>query len=716
MQKLNKRIIRYSNAHKRNLNLLIGFLFIILFANVAYSQTINPIFGWKETSGIGPRAIGMGGAFVAISDDASAAYWNVAGLAQLSSYELSISSAPDYFMDKVNGKPGFGFPWYASFQFIAPLAKENTLGISLFRPFHDQRNLYIGNNFLDQPTSSQFSYLQNPSFQQSEILLSYAARFSAVRNFSVGVNIKRITNDPYYIRYFGNDPSLAKALNNATQVTGFGVDVGILYRIPITKYSEEFRIGLALNDLVGLAQYPNGLTAGSNILYIPPGATPITFNVGPGYQANIPPEITLGFAYKNAYLFKIRNITAIDFDQISDPRFSDSDNKYLRFGTEFWFFRDVMAVRGGYSTPLSRPGIFSLGLSLRAFNGDFQTDAAYLLPVSPSASVTAGSAIGSYDTGGINFENFYIGMAYRFGGGEELPPPKVGAYVQPASFFPAQGEKAEFHLDTTEDVTVNRWSVLIYDKNNHLVRGLRGVGSPTTKLLWSGEDDEYQPLPPGVYTWAFQVQDQLEHIGSTPVQTIEILSSVNEGSIKDSAKLINIRRQQQSLLEQERKKLTTLAQENLKKMLESMELVSNTANAQQKNVNPTDSANNTGYPEAGNVPVMGFNHLNPDQVLNAHFDKNLNGDAIIIINYRSHLTYVPYIFQEAGEVVKTGVNSVGTGLKEISTRVYYGKNELVIITPTQVAANFAVGKINQLQFLQLSDIHINGEKVGPNGY
>jgi hypothetical protein len=77
---------------------------------------------------------------------------------------------------------------------------------------------------------------------------------------------------------------------------------------------------------------------------------------------------------------------------------------------------------------------------------------------------------------------------------------------------------------------------------------------------------------------------------------------------------------------------------------------------------------------------------------------------------------VPYLYQEALEVIKTSVNSVGTGLKEITTRVYYGKNELTLVTSTPAAANYASGKITQTQLLQLSDIHINGEKVGPNGY
>jgi hypothetical protein len=114
--------------------------------------------------------------------------------------------------------------------------------------------------------------------------------------------------------------------------------------------------------------------------------------------------------------------------------------------------------------------------------------------------------------------------------------------------------------------------------------------------------------------------------------------------------------------------------------------------------------------------VIGFTSIPPEDVLNAHFDKNANGDPIVAVSYQSKLDYVPYIYQEASDVIKATVNSVGTGLKDIQTRVYYGKNELSINTPSEAAANYASGKINQMQLMQLSDIVINGQKVGPNGY
>jgi hypothetical protein len=303
----------------------------------------------------------------------------------------------------------------------------------------------------------------------------------------------------------------------------------------------------------------------------------------------------------------------------------------------------------------------------------------------------------------------------RFGGGRELPPPKIGAFTRPSSFTPSQGEKTTFFLDTTEDVAINHWSVMIYDQNNHLVRGLRGAGSPPTKLVWAGEDDQFEPIPPGIYSWSFQVEDQLEHSGTTPIQTVEILAPIAQEAAKDVSKLYALRQQQANLLVQERQKLTALAQQNLKKLMGTEEPTPTTLSAVVSGT-PIEARGNTSIPEAGNVPMIGFNNLSPEQVLTTHFDKNANGEPIVVVSYRSNLTYVPYLCQEAAEVIKSSVNSVGTGLKAILTRVYYGKNELSLITSTPAAANYATGKINQLQLLELSDIHINGEKVGPNGY
>ncbi|MFV1951281.1 MAG: OmpP1/FadL family transporter [Nitrospinota bacterium] len=57
-----------------------------LFQQVGVASSPNPV-------GSGARAVGMGGAFIAIADDATAASWNPAGLIQLEKPETSIAGA-----------------------------------------------------------------------------------------------------------------------------------------------------------------------------------------------------------------------------------------------------------------------------------------------------------------------------------------------------------------------------------------------------------------------------------------------------------------------------------------------------------------------------------------------------------------------------------------------------------------------------------------------
>ena len=75
--------------------LLLGLLFLLdvsiaqaggYMKGVEIPSSFNPV-------GSGARALGMGGAFIAVADDATAASWNPAGLIQLEQPEISIASA-----------------------------------------------------------------------------------------------------------------------------------------------------------------------------------------------------------------------------------------------------------------------------------------------------------------------------------------------------------------------------------------------------------------------------------------------------------------------------------------------------------------------------------------------------------------------------------------------------------------------------------------------
>ena len=159
-----------------------------------------------------------------------------------------------------------------------------------------------------------------------------------------------------------------------------------------------------------------------------------------------------------------------------------------------------------------------------------KTDLALL---NPFPSPLNRRAAARYQTGGIGIMKTFnwVSPIVLEGGGD--PSAQGRGFCSAGIFYSRTRGKAAFNLDTTEDVTVNHWSVLIYDNSNHLVRGFRGGGSPPTHLVWGGENDEYSPLTPAVYTWSFQVQDNLGHIGSTPVQTVEILGPPAAPAAKD---------------------------------------------------------------------------------------------------------------------------------------------------------------------------------------
>jgi len=59
----------------------VSLVLLMVLSVVAFADGIGAFSAFKN--GIGARALAMGGAFVAVCDDATAMVWNPAGLAQL---------------------------------------------------------------------------------------------------------------------------------------------------------------------------------------------------------------------------------------------------------------------------------------------------------------------------------------------------------------------------------------------------------------------------------------------------------------------------------------------------------------------------------------------------------------------------------------------------------------------------------------------------------
>ena len=105
-----------------------------LFQQVGVSSSPNPV-------GSGARAMGMGGAFIAIADDATAASWNPAGLIQLESSELSIVGA---YLNRIEE---FSSDSHPEIDNTGEVDDVNLNYFSATYPFHYYRNIVVSVNY-----------------------------------------------------------------------------------------------------------------------------------------------------------------------------------------------------------------------------------------------------------------------------------------------------------------------------------------------------------------------------------------------------------------------------------------------------------------------------------------------------------------------------------------------------------------------------------------
>jgi len=109
------------------MRILAFFSLFLTLPTLAFAQTFD---------GIGTRAEGMGGAFVAVADDASATYWNPAGLATGATFDFQLSGGqspvlvPGLDPDGTNffvgaAMPVLGFSFYRTHTVQAPPDRHN---------------------------------------------------------------------------------------------------------------------------------------------------------------------------------------------------------------------------------------------------------------------------------------------------------------------------------------------------------------------------------------------------------------------------------------------------------------------------------------------------------------------------------------------------------------------------------------------------------------
>ncbi len=707
---------------------LIVLLVLLLSCAVAPAvdrptEAYDSFFMRPGSYGVGARAIGMGGAFCAVADDCSATYWNPAGLIQVPYWAISVTESPVYFKDD------YGKPWIGSLHANVPLAANFNLGLSWQRLYHPMENFYYdvdGMNWDHIRQIPDSNRILSSSLQSQQFVGSFASRVTAARDLSVGVNVKWIKNDPYYIVYNGVDPLLAARLGNPINISGWGVDIGILSRIKLAKYGREFRIGFRMRDVISRVKYNDDYFFVDDADYddylgyiddkddTPPYVLPKDRRPKPervteisrGTEIDAPQVVTYSLAYRHDYLLRLDQIIAVDLDQISDPRVSATKNKIIHLGMEFWGFQHKMGVRGGYESNFYEAGRVSVGGSYRDPEWRFQLDAALVLYTKMVAGVFRDSQ-----------EKFWITLGYHWGREEELPPPRVSAVVSPDRFAPAQDENAHFRVYSSTDTGISSWELNVYDHDNTLVRRFEGGDRLPQRIIWRGEDQFHRPLPDGDYTFSFQVTDNLNHISATRNQVIGIYTPEEKRPLRyaDASKLYDVLDEQDAQEARRQQEFSQLAKQRMQELLAAnQETVPEAPLEATEAVAGAETVDAAGSSTAAYGSFSGFPNISQDNFLNAAFSEDDQGAKTFRVSYKTALDTLEHVLNKAVNIMDQSISKVGDAMDYVQVDSYFGDNSLLTIrSHKDYYVRHMNGTIDRQQFLDNSQVELNGKLIKP---
>ncbi len=273
--------------------------------------------------GVGARALGMGSVFVSIADDATATYWNPAGLTRIvqkhafsAMYSDSFGTGEGSFLNK-------GLVNYNFVNYVQQIENIGSVGISWIRlgvddiprtTFRDTNGNGILGDFQDKNGNGLKDpgelYIDRPEVAEyfsntdNAVLISYARQVN--QRLALGGNLKLLRQS-----IFENSGS------------GFGIDLGLMLEL-----FRGFRLGAMLEDATG-----------TQISWDTPARPTFTrdarFRLGASYHLPFP---RIGHA-------------TFGIDLETDRKDLEAGNAsgssvLFRYGAEYWMF-NVVALRIG---------------------------------------------------------------------------------------------------------------------------------------------------------------------------------------------------------------------------------------------------------------------------------------------------------------------------------------------------------------------------------
>ncbi|MCC6398818.1 MAG: PorV/PorQ family protein [Bacteroidetes bacterium] len=249
---------------------------------------------------VGARALGMGGAFVGVASDASAMFWNPAGMARAKQAEVLVNHA-EWLAD-------IDFNWGGV---MMPLGDLGTVGVSV--------------------TSLSMAEMERTTEEQPD---GTGQTFSA-GSFALGLSYAKNLTDWFSIG--GTARYVNEHIWNSN-ATGFAVDIGTLFTTPFD--------GLTFG--AGISNFGTKLQMSGDDLLVQKDISPNNGN-NANVNANLSTEsfdlpltLRIGVAYQALENEDQSLILAVDAAHPND------NAEYLNLGIEYAFFQRIVWLRGGY--------------------------------------------------------------------------------------------------------------------------------------------------------------------------------------------------------------------------------------------------------------------------------------------------------------------------------------------------------------------------------
>ena len=283
-----------------------GFLILaaaLCFLNSARGQEVTKVGTTAAkflSIPVGARALGMGGAFVAVANDASAMYWNPAGLTALQKSEAIFARAD----------------WLAGISFnfggvVVPLKNWGTVGVHFTSLSMEEM----------ERTTEDLPEGTGQTFSAGSIGVGVSYAYRLTDWFSIGGNVK------YINEYIWN-----------SSATGVAFDLGTLFVTPFPGV----KFGAAISN------FGQKMKMTGDDLLVQKDISPNQGN-NPNINASLstdafelPLTLRIGFAYDVIADEDQHLIVAVDASHPND------NSESLNMGAEYSLFGNLLTLRGGY--------------------------------------------------------------------------------------------------------------------------------------------------------------------------------------------------------------------------------------------------------------------------------------------------------------------------------------------------------------------------------